>query len=99
MSMRTASSNRSPCELVRKINDLCQEDNDKDNEIRKLCAETEKKAKMLARELRAREKELKRPPRAWGKEWGENPQWQTELENRLRDDYLQEGSKGEIGKL
>jgi hypothetical protein len=91
MTMRTGWDKRSPCELLRKINDLCQEVNDKDNEIRKLCAECEKKVKLLARQVPHQKRN------EW--KWEDNPGWEKEVELRLRDDYLQEGSKGEIGKV
>lgn len=92
MSMRTGWNKRSPCELLRKINDLCQEVNEKDNEIRKLCAECEKKVKKVARGVPS-----KRALKDWN--WEPNPNWEEELEMRLRDDYLQEGSSGDIGKV
>lgn len=93
MTMRTASKVMSPCEVLRKINDLCQGVNAKDNEIRRLCAEGEKKTKMLARELNKHDKNV------WLHWWEENPKWKDELDSRLKDDYLQEGSKGKIGKI
>jgi len=93
MTMRTASRVLSPCELLRKVNDLCQDNNPKDNKIRKLLAECEKKTKKLARELNKHDKE------SWRYWWESNPDFKKELELRLRDDYLQEGSKGDIGKI
>jgi len=89
--MRTGWNQRSPCELLRKINDLCQEVNDKDNEIRKLAAECEKAAKFLAHQVPVGLR------KDW--KWKPNPGWQEELDIRLRDDYLQEGSLGAIGKV
>ena len=90
--MRTASPLRSPCEILRKINDLCQGDNPKDNEIRVLLAEFESKTKRLARELNKHDK-------SWGTWWDKNEDFDKEAEMRLKDNYLQEGSKGQIGKL
>ena len=95
MTMRTASTTKTPCEIIRCINDLCQEDNPKDNEIRKLCAEAERGAKKIAQALsKANHKFLLQPGL-----WEQNPGWKKLLANRLRDDYLQEGSKTKIGKL
>jgi hypothetical protein len=93
MTMRTASTRRSPCELLRKINDLCQEDNPKDNEIRKMCAECEKQVKRLARELNKHDKEV------WKGWWQLNKTFKDDITRRLDDNYLQEGSLGDIGKL
>ena len=93
MTMRTASTRRSPCELLRKINDLCQGDNPKDNEIRLLAAECEKKVKRLARELNKHDKEV------WKRWWELNKTFKDDVDRRLDDNYLQEGSKGDIGKL
>ncbi len=91
MTMRTGSPVRSPCEVLRKINDICQGDNPKDNEIRKLCAECEKKVKIVARST----------PRSnrgtWA--WENNPGWESDLDIRLADNYLQEGSSGDVGKI
>ena len=93
MTMRTASRLRSPCEILRKINDLCQGKTAKDNEIRRLCAEGEKKTKRLARELNKHDKTV------WMDWWEKNDKFEKEIDRRLSDDYLQEGSSGDIGKI
>jgi hypothetical protein len=86
MTMRTASPILSPCELIRKINDLAQGDTVHDLEVRKLCAEAEKQTKRLAQALNKYKKE------AWKGWWAENKGWRTLLDKRLKDDYKQEGS-------
>jgi hypothetical protein len=86
MTMRTASPILSPCELIRKINDLAQGDTAHDLEGRKLCAEAEKQTKRLAQTLNKYKKE------AWSGWWAENKGWRDLLEMRLKEDYKQEGS-------
>ena len=45
MSMNNANYMRSPCEVLREINDLFQGDTEKDEKVRKLLAEAEAKTK------------------------------------------------------
>ena len=92
MTMRTASPFRSPCEIIRKINDLFQGDDRIDRKVRELCAEAEKGSKQLAQELNKYKKE------AWKGWWAENKTYQKDVVNRLRDDYKQEGSVNREGK-
>jgi len=87
MTMRTASTVRSPCELVRKINDLVQGDNEKDLEIRILCSELVKQTKRLAKELNDN------GIRTWEKWWDKNPEFKKELPLRLHKDYKVEYMK------
>lgn len=84
--MRTASPVRSPCELIRKINDLAQSETPHDLRIRKLCAEAEKATKRLAQELNKYKKE------AWRGWWAENKEYKQDVDRRLNDRYKQEGS-------
>lgn len=86
MTMRTASPVLSPCEILRKINDLVQGDSKQDLEIRKLCAQAERETKRLAQALNKYKKE------AWRGWWVENEGWRDLLAKRLKDDYKQEGS-------
>jgi len=86
MTMRTASPVLSPCELIRKINDLAQRESKRDVKIRKLCAQAEQETKRLAQTLNKYKKE------AWSGWWAENKGWRDLLEMRLKEDYKQEGS-------
>lgn len=81
MTLRTASRLRSPCELLRKINDLAQGDNDKDKKIRKLCFECEKQVKKLARELNKHDADV------WVKWWQNNPHFEEEIKIRMSNEY------------
>jgi len=93
--MRTASEWRTPCEILRMINDLCQGTDDKDIKIRLLTAEGEKLTKMLAKEVsRSNPPFLKKRGL-----WKPNIGWRSLLKRRLESNYLQEGSRGNIGKL
>ena len=51
MSMNNANYMRSPCEVLREINDLFQGDTEKDEKVRKLLAEAEAKTKRMSIEL------------------------------------------------
>ena len=51
MSMNRTSPYRSPCEILRKINDIFQGDTELDKRIRRLLAESEKKAKDMSHHL------------------------------------------------
>lgn len=79
--MRTASIVRSPCELLRKINDLVQGDSDREIEIRKLCSEAEKSTKRLAQELNKYKKE------AWREWWEQNKEYKQDVKRRIDDKY------------
>jgi len=48
MSMWKTSVYRSPCEVLRKINDMFQGDTEKDKTVRRLLAEAESKAKDMS---------------------------------------------------
>ena len=87
MTMRTASPMRSPCELIRKINDLFQGESELDKTVRLLCAEAEKGTKRIAQELNKYKKN------AWAGWWAKNKEFQKDIDNRLRDGYKQEGSR------
>lgn len=54
MTMKTASRYMTPCEVLRQINDLCQDDNEKDRRIRGLLSKFEILAKKLACEVNKR---------------------------------------------
>ena len=93
MTIRTASRVLSPCGVLRKINDLCQLNAPKDNAIRRLCADGEKKTKMFARELNKHDKNV------WKEWWEENVDFDKDIGLRLKEGYLQGGSKGDICKI
>ena len=57
MSMNNANYLRSPCEVIREINDLFQGDSVQDKLIRELCAEAENMTKRIAIELSIYDKE------------------------------------------
>ena len=82
--MRTASPLRSPCEMVRKINDMFQGDSDIDRRVRSLCAEAERGSKQLAKELNKYKKQ------AWHGWWSENTTFKSDAINRLLPDYKSE---------
>jgi len=51
MSMNNTSVYRSPCEVLRKINDMFQGDGETDRMVRELLAESERKSKAMSIEL------------------------------------------------
>ena len=51
MSINNSNYLRSPCEVIREINDLFQGDNQLDEEVRKKCAEAEYMCKMMSLEI------------------------------------------------
>jgi hypothetical protein len=85
--MRTAHTERTPCEVIRKINDHFQGNSTLDKEVRLLCAEAEKGTKRIAQELNKYKKN------AWAGWWKENKEFKKDVDNRLRDGYKQEGSR------
>lgn len=90
--MRTSSPVRSPCELLRKINDMFQGDSERDLKVRRLCAEAESATKRLAQELNKHKKE------AWKGWWALNKEFPYEVKMRIDDNYKQEGSNQEWKK-
>ena len=48
MSMWRTSAYRSPCEVLREINDMFQGDTEKDKKVRQLLSEAESKAKAMS---------------------------------------------------
>lgn len=51
MAMRKYSSQITICETIRRINDLCQGDTERDSHIRDLCATAEYMAKRMQQKL------------------------------------------------
>ena len=87
--MRTAGEELTVCEYLRLINDLCQGDNEKDKEIRILCAKGEKVGKILGREVSRLNPSFLKQPNLYEKQ----ADWKALLKLRLDDNYKQEGSK------
>ena len=83
MTLRTASKERTPCEIIRKINDLVQGDTETEKQIRKLCFEVELLSKQLATELI-------KYRNWWGDWYTENDTFETDIKNRLKDEYRTE---------
>ena len=83
MTMKTASKFMTPCEALRQINDLCQDDNDKDNQIRELLSNFEILVKKLAKEVNNRNGE-----KISDKWWEENKlDWMELAKMRMSDIY------------
>jgi len=83
MTMKTASKFMTPCEALRQINDLCQGDNDKDNQIRELLSNFEILVKKLAKEVNNRNGE-----KISDKWWEENKlDWMELAKMRMSDIY------------
>jgi hypothetical protein len=82
--MFTASPMRSPCEIIRKINDKFQGDSEQEVEIRKLCAEAERGSKQLAKELNKYKKN------AWLGWWAINSTYKADIDRRLNENYKAE---------
>jgi len=84
MILKTASQYMTPCEVLRQINDLCQDDSDKDRQIRKLLVDFEILAKKLAKEVNRRN-----GPKISDKWWEENKlDWKVLAEMRMSDIYV-----------
>jgi len=81
--MRTASRFQTPCETLRQINDLCQDDTDKDRTIRELLSKFEIMAKMLAKEINSR------PGEKIGEKWWSRNKfdWRGLMRNRRSELY------------
>lgn len=87
--MRDSSPKLTPCEVIRDINDLCQDDSTKDKRIRELCGVAEKMAKRLAEELHKYSKEIWKDER-W---WPINKNWRRKGKKRTRDSYKYDTGK------
>lgn len=79
MTMQSASRWRTVCEIFRKINDAVQSDTPKDAEIRKLCDEGMRKAKVLAKHLSKYENTTN-----W---WEPNVTYKKDIERRFKEGY------------
>ena len=83
MTMRTASKRLTPCEMLRRINDLCQEDTESNKEIRELLHEFMVRTKRLTKELNSRP-----GPRVGEKWWEHNEEdWRALAKSRMEDTY------------
>ena len=83
MTMRTASKFMTPCEALRRVNDLCQGDSKKEIEARELLAKFEIMAKRMAQEIN------KRPGRKITDKWWEESvlNWKEMARFRMSDIY------------
>lgn len=81
MSMRIASPLRSPCEVVRQLNDLFQGDDPREVRIRKLLAEVERKTKRISIRLAEHEPDYYL---GW---WKENETFETDNKTRSNPGY------------
>ena len=80
MSMWRTSAYRSPCEVLREINDLFQGDTDLDRIVRKKLAEAENKAKDMSIHLSKYEKN-------YYKKWERNVDANSDDAFRTRKEY------------
>jgi len=78
MSMWRTSAYRSPCEVVREINDMFQGDSFQDQEVRKLLAEVEAKAKDMSIHLSKYEEN-------YYKKWDRNKDANDDFRFRQKD--------------
>lgn len=78
--MRFANNKRTVCEVLRDINDLCQDENQ--TEIRKLLYEAEYMCKRMALKLKEYNKD-------WDAEWwAANPEYEKKLDERMKKSYI-----------
>ena len=80
MSMWRTSVYRSPCEVLREINDLFQGDTEMDKRVRKLLADAESKAKDMSMHLTVHEKN-------YSKKWEVNKDSNRDVVFRTRSEY------------
>jgi len=85
MSIKSASHDRTICEVIRKINDLAQGNDPKDSHIRSLCTEAEIMAKKMALRLIEYKKELGGD--SWYQWEKNNPTVVEDLKRRLDEAY------------
>ena len=80
MSMWRTSVYRSPCEVLREINDLFQGDTEKDIRVRGLLADAENKAKDMSIHLTVYEEN-------YYKKWDKNKDANRDTKFRTRKEY------------
>ena len=78
---KTSSPLRTPCEVLREINDLCQSNSNKDKLIRKKLYEVQKMAKRITKKIEYLEKQ------DWNKWWEKIDNWREIGEKRITDKY------------
>ena len=85
MSMRSKNpvKRRTICEILREINDMCQDKEKKSKKIRKLLVEAEKMSKKMDRKLYEYNKEYDKE--GW---WEKNPDYEKKFLKRLNESYI-----------
>ena len=79
--MRYTNTNRTVCEVLREINDLCQGDDERDKNVRRKLFEAEHMAKRMALKLLEYNKD-------WDKDWwAANPNYEKNLKRRMNKHY------------
>ena len=81
MNLHKASLKLTPCEYIRKINDLAQSDSENDKKIREYCFNAEKGAKWLADKL------YHLSPNIWQGIWKINESFAQDFVRRIKPDY------------
>lgn len=82
MTMRGSNKERTICEVLREINDLCQADIEENQIIRSKLYEAERMAKKMAKKLLEYNQEIFKD---W---WDNNPDVKQKLEKRLNENYI-----------
>ena len=78
---RTATPHRTPCEVLREINDLCQSDSEKDKAIRQKLWECQRMIKMLGLKVELLE------PQNWDCWWQPLEKYLQRIEKRIKANY------------
>lgn len=81
MSMNNANYLRSPCEVIREINDMFQGDSEKEKKVRELLAEAESKTKRMSIELSKYDKTYHK---GW---WERIKDFEKRMKQRTHPDY------------
>lgn len=82
MGLRGASDELTVCEVLRRINDLCQGDSDKDCQIRKHLSMAEDMCKRMSFKLLSYNKKMFK---GW---WKKNKTYENDLKRRLNEKYI-----------
>ena len=79
--MRSAGKRITPCEIIRLINDLCQDDTEKDLEIRKMCHKLERMMKAMSKVAHQKDP-------LYYRIYGKNPNEERDFRKRIdKDNY------------
>jgi hypothetical protein len=77
-SLRGVCKCRTICEVLREINDLCQESSQKDQEVRKRVTEASNMAKRMSRKL------VEYNKKCFAGWWKANPDYNVKVKEQLR---------------